>query len=218
MSEIANPKGDPVLLGIEIGGTKTQAVLSDLQAKRITQARFTVRPEEGGEGIRHDLAKRNRRWRERFHFAGVGVGFGGPVKWRTSSICCSVHVKGLVGLPARRWLEEITGAPLSVENDTNTAALAEARFGAATKYNPVFYTNSGHRRRRRPHCGPGDLSWCRAWRGRVRTSSARCHWRDRGRPLLWARRRCPSPRARRSHPGALLLTSRLPIPAARRGI
>ena len=32
---------------------------------------------------------------------------------------------------------------MAVENDSNLAALAEARNGAGTGFNPVFYTNSG---------------------------------------------------------------------------
>jgi glucokinase len=73
----------------------------------------------------------------------VGVGFGGPVDWRTGQICCSVHVEGWSGFPLGAWLEELAGAPASVENDANTAALAEARFGAGAEFDPIFYTNSG---------------------------------------------------------------------------
>jgi glucokinase len=135
--------GEPLLLGIEIGGTKTQAVIGTADGAILERARFSVRREEGAEGIRRDLAKVLHEWCGRFTFAGVGVGFGGPVSWRTGQICCSVHVEGWSGFPLAQWLEEITGCRVLVENDANTAALAEARFGAGSGMSPVFYTNSG---------------------------------------------------------------------------
>jgi glucokinase len=132
-----------MLLGIEIGGTKIQVVVADLDANIVERARFSVRREHGAEGIRRDLAEALRSLRARHAFAGAGVGFGGPVQWRTGDICCSVHVEGWSEFPLAAWIEELTGAPTLVENDANTAALAEARFGAGTGANPVFYTNSG---------------------------------------------------------------------------
>lgn len=146
MTDARRPAGFeriPSLLGIEIGGTKTQVVVSDLGARIVERVRFSVRGEHGAGGIRHDLEAALRSLRERHEIAGAGVGFGGPVSWRTGEICCSVHVEGWSGFPLAAWVEELTGAPTLIENDANTAALAEARFGAGSDYDPVFYTNSG---------------------------------------------------------------------------
>jgi glucokinase len=132
-----------VLLGIEIGGTKTQVVVADRDARIVERARFSVRREHGAEEIRRELADTLGTLRARHSFAGAGVGFGGPVQWRTGDICCSVHVEGWSEFPLAAWIEELTAAPTVVENDANTAALAEARFGAGVGASPVFYTNSG---------------------------------------------------------------------------
>ena len=135
--------GNATLLGIEIGGTKTQVAVADLDARILERARFSVRREHGADEIRRELARTLGALRARYSFVGAGVGFGGPVQWRTGDICCSVHVEGWSEFPLAAWIEELTGAPTLVENDANPAALAEARFGAGAGANPVFYTNSG---------------------------------------------------------------------------
>jgi glucokinase len=52
-------------------------------------------------------------------------------------------VDGWEDVDLRGWLSDLLGVPVAVENDSNLAALAEARNGAGTSFNPVFYTNSG---------------------------------------------------------------------------
>src|SRR5690606_1741153 len=79
-------------LGIEIGGTKLQLVIGDAHSRIVQRKRLSVDISRGGEGIRHQIESTLREWSSH-SFSGVGVGFGGPVDWRTGRICCSHQVE-----------------------------------------------------------------------------------------------------------------------------
>jgi glucokinase len=65
------------------------------------------------------------------------------VRWRTGEIIKSYHITGWDGFPLGKSLKELTGLPVFVENDSNTAAFGEAIYGAGRGYNPVLYSNLG---------------------------------------------------------------------------
>lgn len=130
-------------LGIEIGGTKLQMVAGDESGSITEHTRFTVDPAQGGEGIRRQLEQALPLLIARVQPAAIGVGFGGPVDWKTGGICCSHQVKGWADFPLGEWLHNLTHLPVAVENDSNLATLAEAIRGAGVGRNPVFYFNMG---------------------------------------------------------------------------
>jgi glucokinase len=59
------------------------------------------------------------------------------------TVAVSHQVEGWSGFPLRDWLHDLTGLPVVIENDANTAALAEALRGAGRGFNPAFYINMG---------------------------------------------------------------------------
>ncbi len=130
-------------LGIEIGGSKLQLVTGDAAGKIIDHQRLTVDRTKGGAGIREQIKATITKLQPQFQWRAVGVGYGGPVAWQTGQICCSHHVEGWNDFPLGDWLRELTGLPVSVDNDTNVATFGEALRGAGVGSNPVFYTNSG---------------------------------------------------------------------------
>jgi len=130
-------------LGIEIGGTKLQLVAGDDEAKILERRRFTVNQALGGAGIRAQIESALPDLLKQFQPRAIGVGFGGPVDWRTGKIRCSHHVEGWDDFPLGDWLKSLGGLPALVDNDSNVAAFGEALHGAGGGFNPVFYTNSG---------------------------------------------------------------------------
>lgn len=131
-------------LGIEIGGTKLQIVVGDKGAKILQTHRLTVDRAAGGVGIRQQIEETLAKILPSLpQFAAVGVGFGGPVDWRTGKICCSHQIEGWSEFDLGGWLKKLTGAPVFVDNDANVAALGEAIHGAGRGANPVFYVTLG---------------------------------------------------------------------------
>ena len=129
-------------LGIEIGGTKLQIVLGDGQEIR-TRHRFEVERSKGGAGIRRQIETALPHLLSSSQPSAIGVGFGGPVDWKTGRICRSHQIEGWSEFELGQWLHGLTGSPVRVDNDANLGALGEAGRGAGTGFNPVFYVTLG---------------------------------------------------------------------------
>lgn len=133
---------DAGFAGIEIGGTKLQVAVGrpgDIQARY----RYSVAKAAGGEGIRAQLAAELPRLLTAHSVGAIGVGFGGPVDWRTGIIRCSHQIPGWADFPLGDWLRNLTRLPVRIDNDANTAALGEALHGAGCGFDPVFYVTLG---------------------------------------------------------------------------
>ena len=130
-------------LAIEIGGTKLQVCAGTADGAIVARVRFAVDRAGGGEGIRAQiigaLPELIAKWGPR----AIGVGYGGPVDWKTGRIKCSHHIAGWDNFPLGDWLRDGTSLPVFVENDANVAALGEAVHGAGRDANPVLWVNSG---------------------------------------------------------------------------
>jgi glucokinase len=130
-------------VAIEIGGTKLQLAVGDCRGQILQRVRFAVDRAEGAAGIRSRIAQALPELLTAWNPCAVGVGYGGPVDWRTGKIACSHHVAGWSDFPLGEWLSGLAGLPAFVENDANTAALGEALFGAGKGADPVLWMNSG---------------------------------------------------------------------------
>ena len=130
-------------VGVEIGGTKTQLMAGDAEGRVLERRRFEVDRGLGAEGIRGCLAAEVPRMVREFGAVGVGVGYGGPVDWRTGRIAKSFHVSGWDGFPLGEWLAEMCGVEVWVDNDANVACLGEAVFGAGRGCDSVAWVNMG---------------------------------------------------------------------------
>ena len=130
-------------LGIEIGGSKLQIAVGNSPAKVLERRRFKVDRARGGAGIREQIKTALAELIPTAKPAAIGVGFGGPVDWRTGQICCSHQIEGWADFRLGDWLRSLSGLPVCVENDANTATLGEALYGAGAGFSPVFYVTLG---------------------------------------------------------------------------
>jgi glucokinase len=129
--------------GIEIGGTKLQLVTGDQRGKIVERRKLSVETSEGAQGIRKQIEKTLPELLAGRKPEAVGVGFGGPVDWKTGKICRSHQIEGWSEFDLASWLQQLASAPAFVENDANVAALGEARHGAGVGLDPVFYVTLG---------------------------------------------------------------------------
>jgi glucokinase len=136
-------------LGIEIGGTKLQLAVGRGEGEPFRAAwRASVEPPQRAARIQRqvvdgvdELLERARI--DRSQVAGVAIGFGGPVDTRKGQIVTSHQVAGWENFALVKWFDANFGWPAVLHNDADTAAYAEARFGAGKGFDPVLYVTVG---------------------------------------------------------------------------
>lgn len=130
-------------IGVEIGGTKLQVFLGDTNMKIIRRSLINVGEIKSADIIKQKIEQVILEFLKTDNICGIGVGFGGPIDYKTGIIATSHQVKGWSGVNLKKWFEDISGLPVQVENDANTAALAEAVLGKGKTYDKVFYVTLG---------------------------------------------------------------------------
>ncbi|MGC4020042.1 MAG: ROK family protein [Muricomes sp.] len=129
---------------IDIGGTKTTAVVFNNQGEPITD--FKVKQSRTYEGddivfqntieLAYEVLEEAGKTKE--DISGIGVAAPGPLDYRTGLII-DVPMMGWKNFPLGDCLREEFGVPVYVENDGNLGALAEANVGVAKGENVVLY-------------------------------------------------------------------------------
>ena len=152
-------------VGIEVGGTKLQLGLGNGESAGFLGLwRGQVEARDGAEAIRRMLLTGFRELLTRAGIraedvAGIGVAFGGPVDATAGVTLISHQVAGWENFPLAQWLHDQLGLPVTLQNDADTAAFAEARFGAGRGFDPVLYITVGS------GIGGGLVSGGRIYRG-----------------------------------------------------
>jgi glucokinase len=140
---------DPLLIGIEIGGTKLQLGAGHGDGRLLALERRRVDPAHGAEGIRAQILEcvdvlTRSLGAERTAVAAVGIGFGGPVNSAHGITIKSHQIAGWDDFPLGGWVRDHLRIPIvSVHNDADTAGLGEARFGAGVGFSPLLYVTIG---------------------------------------------------------------------------
>ena len=133
-----------MLLGIEIGGTKLQLGVGSGGGPPLEAiSRLDVEPQRGAEGILRQIAESAKPLITRYGVTRIGVGFGGPVDSNRGRVIVSHQVEGWEDFPLVEWCEKTLGVPTLLANDSDSAGLAEARFGGGKGHRVVFYNNVG---------------------------------------------------------------------------
>jgi glucokinase len=139
----------PLLLGVEIGGTKLQLGVGYGNGVILALERRAVRPEDGSAGILAQMTEavdvlRCTPGLGAGGIAAVGIGFGGPVDSRRGIVTTSHQVGGWDHFPLAEWFADRFSIPCVVlQNDADTAGLGEAQFGAGAGYSPILYVTIG---------------------------------------------------------------------------
>jgi fructokinase len=124
-------------IGIDLGGTKTEGVLVDEEFQVIERKRVPTNQNNGYESILEtiqnlvsDLKKNNEK-------TSIGVCTPGALS-KESGLIKNSNTQCLIGKDLKNDLEKILDQEISIENDANCFALAEARLGAAKNHETVF--------------------------------------------------------------------------------
>jgi glucokinase len=131
-------------LGIEIGGTKLQLGVGRGDGGPLVAVQRLVADAKGGaEAIRRQLAEAGNRLIAAHNVRAIGIGFGGPVDPTAGRTVESHQVHGWEDYPIVDWAQSVFNRPTVLANDSDSAGLAEALFGAGKGRRLVVYSNVG---------------------------------------------------------------------------
>lgn len=129
-----------LLLALDFGGTKhTAAVIASGERQWRAHRRVFSPPNPDANYDLQTMCSLARDLLAGAQPAAIGASFGGPVDATTGRVYLSHHVPGWENTPLRQILETQFGAPASIDNDANVAALGEHRFGAGQGYSSLLY-------------------------------------------------------------------------------
>lgn len=137
------------VIGVEIGGTKLQLALGQGTSAHFHSFwRGQVAADAGAAAIRDriksaipELLQQARVTRDQI--SGIGIAFGGPVDTDRGVTLVSHQVDGWHDFPIRDWVQTELGWRATLQNDADSAALAESRFGAGQGFDPCMYVTIG---------------------------------------------------------------------------
>ncbi len=126
--------------GLDLGGTKIQAVITDGGEEVLGQARRETPREGGAEAVVRELASTLRDALAELDvqpsaLEGVGVGAPGSVEPAAGIVVKVSNIDGWdAPFPVGPALSAELGVPVAIGNDVNAAAMAEHNFGAGRDY------------------------------------------------------------------------------------
>ena len=123
-------------LGVDLGGTKTEAILLDESLNVITRKRIPT-PQNDYEQILDSISSLVREISENVSDFSLGICAPGAISKQTGLIKNS-NTQCLIGKPFKDDLENKLGKKISMENDANCFTMAEATLGAAIDFDLVF--------------------------------------------------------------------------------
>lgn len=130
--------------GIDVGGTKVAYGLFDdekrLQMKEVKASNRNLSPEkffsEMAETIRSMMIRYGLRKEE---IGGTGIGMPSFIEFEKGYIIQTANLPRIKDFAARTYMEKKLGSPVFLDNDANTAALAEYRQGAGRGLKHMLY-------------------------------------------------------------------------------
>ena len=135
-----------LLLAVDIGGTKVEAGLINVQGRIIVSGRRPMiangSAKEGLRAVREtiDQVMLHPRVRE---IRAIGIAVPGWVDANSGMVLKAANLPCWRNYPLAEELENIYGLPARVENDASAAAIAEAKWGAGRRYQDFFYVSLG---------------------------------------------------------------------------
>jgi glucokinase len=145
-------------LAIDVGGTKFSIAAFDGERMVRRESRRTD-AQGGRDWMLEQISTIASAWQREAPADRCGIGFGGPVIFKEQRVALSTHVGGWRDFRLTDWVRDLLGVPVIMDNDANTGAQGEARFGAGRGYSPLFYMTLS------TGIGGGIYEDGRIWRG-----------------------------------------------------
>ena len=128
-------------IGVDLGGTKTEAIVLDAQGQEVWRQRIATPSAQGYEAILAALAGlvgQARQAAAAVDAATASIGIGTPGSLTAAGLMKNANTRCLNGRPLQADLQALLGQPVAVANDANCLALSEATDGAGRGAPVVF--------------------------------------------------------------------------------
>ena len=123
-----------LFLGIDIGGTKSAAVVGDSKGNVLARVSAPTPRDDWREAVAllYDMVREvcNQQGVPITGITALGVSCGGPLDTATGIFYTPPNLPAWEAIPLKAMLEAEFGLPTKLENDANATALAEHRWGA----------------------------------------------------------------------------------------
>ena len=129
-------------IGIDVGGTKVLGGVVDESGKVLTTARKDT-PRQGGSALTQTIANVAKELLQQHSVTSVGVSAAGFVSSDRKTMLATPNIADWNGVDLDDQLVELIGLPVVIENDANSAAWGEAKFGAGKNQNHMMMLTVG---------------------------------------------------------------------------
>lgn len=125
-------------IGVDLGGTKTEAVLLDSAGAERWRQRITTPSAQGYDAMLDALCALVQQGRAAAGGGPTTVGIGAPGSLTADGLVKNANTNCLNGRPLQHDLQARLGQPVALANDANCLALSEATDGAGQGAPVVF--------------------------------------------------------------------------------
>lgn len=129
-------------LGIDVGGTKVLGGLVDANGKIVKTARKET-PREGGLALTKTIAGLAKELMQEVEVVAVGISAAGFISSDRKTMLATPNIAGWNGVNLTAQLEDLIGSKVVLENDANSAAWGEKKFGAGKDFDSVVMLTIG---------------------------------------------------------------------------
>lgn len=127
-------------IGIDIGGTKLAVGLVGDQGELLDYQTQLVHPSHDPQKVLEQIrlqVEALRRTDAGRASSAIGIACAGQIEPTTGTVLYSPNL-GWRDVPLAKWIDEITGLPVHIDNDVKLAALGEHNFGAGRGINHLL--------------------------------------------------------------------------------
>jgi glucokinase len=134
-----------ILLGVDVGGTKTAVVVSTAPPVTLGRVEFATEPDRGPQYALGRIVEAGQRLLAEHEgtLAGIGVSCGSPLDRVRGIVQAPPNLATWIDVPICHFLSEAFQAPCRLENDANAGAVAEHRFGAGQGADHMVFLTLG---------------------------------------------------------------------------
>ena len=125
-------------IGVDLGGTKTEAIVLDAAGAEVWRQRIATPSAQGYDAMLAALAALVGQARMAAGGQSASIGFGTPGSLTADGLLKNANTQCLNGRPLQADLQALLGQPVAMANDANCLALSEATDGAGRGAAVVF--------------------------------------------------------------------------------